>query len=375
MIPPASHDSPRDWYWPTPPPLEASSFGEILEAIRPSISRTLLDGPGWDRVRACTRDLPADAANYAFGFEYQLQQPTPAADLCIAIVLHTPVARQYVSRGQAAAADPTAAALAEVLVESEREGSFLSRVIGGAIVEYDLATEPVPQAPGLFLACPQFWDDQICGYTNPGVLTAVLAAATAQPECAEERRACERLFGAIPAGMRIIYAGTFPGREARAIRLLISGVEPGDLSSLLERVNWPGSIGAVATAIDGFCDVTPYVRVAIEVGPDGVSPRLGLEMFQARHATDRFNNSPAVWRRVIDRLVERDLCLPEKAVGLRDAARAEVVSDPVSGLRTRKGIHHIKIVLHGEHVQAKAYAFFTTKRFPKTAGDMLRIFG
>ena len=131
MILPVSRNNPlKRLCWPTSPPLAASSFGEVLEAIRPWISKALLDGPDWERVLAFNRDMPADFANSLFFFEHQLRHPSPDADLCIAIRLHTPIAEYYVSRGKAADADAAESALAEVLLESEREGSFLPRVIG-----------------------------------------------------------------------------------------------------------------------------------------------------------------------------------------------------------------------------------------------------
>ena len=376
MTSPASRDNPLKQLWgPTAPPLAASSFGEVLETIRPSISKALLDGPGWERVLAFTRDMPAVVADSLFFFEHRLGHPSPDADLCIVIWLHAPIAQYYVSRGKAADADAAESALAEVLLESEREGSFLSRVIGGAIVEYDLSTDPNPRSPGIILVCRKFLNNRNRGYTNPGILTAALAAATAQPECDDQRRAVETLVDALPAGVRISYAGAFPGRGSRAIRLLITGVKAADLPGMIKRINWPGSADAVSAAVSGFCDLTPYVTASLDVGPGGVSPRLGLEMFQIPNLIQRLDSNPEVWHRFIDRLVERDLCLPEKAVGLRDAANIEIVSDPASGLRTWKGINNFKIVLHGDHVEAKAYIFNGKPLQTLTTANVLRILG
>ena len=373
MTPPASRDTRLDRVWPAAVPLSAASFGEILEAIRPWIHKALLDGPGWKRVLAFTRGLPADAASYLFGFEYPLQRPAPDADLSIAVWLHTPIARHYISRGKAADADAAEAALAQVLVESERTGSFLSRVIGGAMVEYDLSTDAAFHSPGIFLASPKFWDPASSGYTNPGVLTAALAAATGQPECDEQRQVVEKLFDALPAGARIPHAGAFPGRGSRAIRLLIANVKAADLPGMMEHINWPGSADAVSATVSEFCDLTPYITASLDIGPGGVSPRLGLEMFQVLSPIQRLHSNPEVWHRFIDRLVERDLCLPGKAAGLRETARAETISDPAGDLRVSKGINHFKIALDGDHVEAKAYAFFNVRPL-LTAVDVLRIF-
>ena len=72
---------PHRVWWLTPPPILASSLGEVLTAIRPWISKELLDGPGWERMLAVARGLPADAANYQFGFEYALRHSSSDADL------------------------------------------------------------------------------------------------------------------------------------------------------------------------------------------------------------------------------------------------------------------------------------------------------
>ena len=371
--PPASRDDLRDFIWPYPPPLAASSFAEVMAAIRPYISKNLHDGWGWERMLACTRDLPAEAANYWFGFEYKLQDPLPSADLCIGVGLHSSVSRHYANRGKATGADAASAAFAQTLLESERDGSFLSQIIGGAIVEYDISTELGSRSPGIFLACPEFWDHKKRGYTNPGALTAALAAATAQPECDKQRRAVEMLFDALPSGARIAYAGAFPGRGSPAIRLLIAGIEADEAPGTLQRVNWPGSVSAAAAAVSGFRDLTPYITVAIDAGPDGISPRLGLEMFQSPSLLDRFESSPEVWHRFIDRLVEHDLCLPAKAVGLRDTVRVQFVADPTSGFRARRVINHFKIGLHDDSVEAKAYVSFSPMPPPLTP-LILRLF-
>ena len=350
----------------------APSFAEVLEIIRPWISKALIDGQGWERMLALGRGLPADVANYWCAFEFRLQDPSPEADLSISIWSHGLVARHYVNRGKAADANAADVAFAELLQESERDGSFLSRVIGGVILEYDLAAESSPRLPGIFLAPDELWDHGYRGHTNPGLLTAVLAAATARPECDEQRRAVETLFRALPASASIPYAGVFPGRGSDAIRLLIAGIEPAGLPSLLERANWPGSPGAVAAAVSEYCDLTPCITVALDVGRNGISARLGLEMFQSPKPTRRREDSPEVWLQLIGRLVKRDLCLPEKAAGLQDAADLALISDPASGLRTWRGINHIKIALHGDQVEAKAYVFI--ERPWLTMAEFLRVF-
>ena len=350
--------------------MTASSFAQVMTAIRPCISKDLHDGQPWERLLACTRDLPAEAATYWFGFEYKLQDPLPAADLCIGVRLHSLISRHYADRGRAAGADAAAAAFAQALLESERDGSFLSRVIGGAIVEYDISTDLGSRSPGIFLACPEFWDRGKRGHTDPGALCAALAAATGQPECDKQRQSLEMLFNALPSGVRIPFAGAFPGRGSRSVRVLVAGLEADDVPGLLQRVNWPGSISAATAAVSGFRDLAPYITVAIDVGPDGVSPRLGLEMFQSPSLLDRFESSPEVWQRFIDRLVERGLCLPAKAVGLRDTARLQFVADPASGFRARRVINHFKIGLHNDSVEAKAYVAFST--MPATLTPAIR---
>ena len=362
----------RNWY--PPRPVSAASFAAVLESIRPWISKALLDGPGWERVISFARNMPADAASCKFGFEHRLQVPSADADLSVGIWRNSPFAQHIVSGARTVEADPVERAFAQALLESERKGSLLSRTFGGAIVEYDIAANRGTRTPGIFLIGPRFWEPTSRGFTNPGLMTAAIAAAPGWPECDGQRRVVERLFDSLPEGVFVSGVGAFPSRASRAIRLLVAGVQAPCLPTFLGQLDWPGSPDSVADALSGFSEFAPKVTAALEVGEHCLLPRLGLELCPSVGSRDRIDCSTQVWHRFIDRLEERGLCLSAKAAGLRHCAHVKPVSDPASGWRAFTGINHFKIALEGDRVEAKAYVFFDPRPLLTTA-DLVLLFG
>ena len=340
---------------PVPQGLSVASLGEALQVLRPGIPRALLDGPAWERVVACTRDLPAVAATDMFGFEYRLQQEAPDADLSLAVSFRSDVALHYIERGAAADADAAVSALGWFLREGRRDDSFLSRVFGSMVVEYDLSTGVQRTSPpGFYLMpppCPVGGTARPA-HVNPGLLTAVLAAAAGRTEDAGDRRAVENVFDALPATARVLHAGVFPGRDPWVIRLEIAGIEEAELPRMLERVDWPGSVDAAIGVLSDLPDRSPHVWIALGVTSDGIFPRLGLEFFQGPNWR---SNKAGVWQRFIDRLVEKGWCLPGKAAGLRACTGAEHIFDKNRAFLARQGINHIKVSLQDSVVEAKAY--------------------
>ena len=73
------------------------------------------------------------------------------------------------------------------------------------------------------------------------------------------------------------------------------------------------------------------------------------------------------WWPVIDVLVQTGLCLPRKARGLRRWPGKETVFRGRRAFLLYRGINHIKIVLDGPAVHAKAYVGMTC--VPVTGGS------
>jgi hypothetical protein len=76
----------------------------------------------------------------------------------------------------------------------------------------------------------------------------------------------------------------------------------------LRDVEWEGDAARVTRVLDAAAEWTTHVGLSLDVG-EGVEPRLGLEMLNWTKPP----SPPSAWRACLRTLVERGLCLPEKA--------------------------------------------------------------
>ena len=333
------------------------AFGVTLTALRALIPRSLIDGPGWEWLLERVGELPGAAVASSCGFEFRLDETAPTADFFVMLGPGLALTEHYIREGKAATPGSVAAALARYLVRHCRSESAVTGWISGTMLEYDVAEVQPGQhpAPGVFLKLRRTRrpDGTTHYHCTPRVLTATLAQAVGWTTDTGEQGAVERVFGALPGG-GVVHAGALPGRAPRAIRLVVEGIEEADLPALLERLGWRGSIRTVAAVLTDLRDRLPRFRLSVDVAAQGLSPRLGLEMYLDEGIWLTTGRSD--WRLVVERLTERGWCLPEKAQGLLAWCALDRVYDREGVFFVYKGINHVKLTIEDGGVHAKAYA-------------------
>ena len=233
----------------------------------------------------------------------------------------------------------------------------------GTILEYDVANVQPGQhpAPGVFLKLrrtrrPGRADQH---HRTPRVLTATLAQAVGWTKDTSEQGAVERVFDALPTSGEVVHVGALPGRVPRAIRLIIKGIGAADLPALLERLGWRGSIRTVTAVLTDLRESLPRFRLSVDVAAQGLSPRLGLEMYLegewGQGFEDWLTTGRHDWRPVVGRLAALGWCLPEKAQGLVAWCALDRVYDRAGVFLVYKGINHVKLTIEDGGVHAKAY--------------------
>jgi hypothetical protein len=340
------------------------AFGAILTELRALIPRALIDGPGWERLLGRVGELPGAEAAFRCGFEFRLDEAAPAADFFIVLGPGPALTEHYIRQGKAVTPGSAAAALARYLVRHRQSDSSETGWTIGTILEYDVAEVRPGQhpAPGVFLKLRRTRRPDRASHHHcvPRVLTATLAQAVGWTEDTGEQDAVERVFRTLPASAEVVHMGALPGRAPRAIRLIIQGIEAADLPALLKRLGWRGSIRTVAAVLTGLRDRLPRFRLSVDVAAQGLSPRLGLEMYLEGESGREFENwlttGRSDWRPVVERLTERGWCLPEKAQGLLAWCALDRVYDRKGVFLVYKGINHVKLTIEDNGVHAKAYA-------------------
>ena len=350
---------------------QADSVGELLEQFRNRIPPALINGRGWETLLERARALPVSLATTGFGFELPLHEPEPRADLGLGLFEGSLSAAHFEDWCRSQPEDPSQTALVQLLREMGRRGSALRRVAGTKVLlEYDIdpAHQGAPPDPGIFLYPAA--DALSAEGPDPGdlgvVADALVAASGWQPDVAERRQA-ERLFPAMPRGTHIGAVGAFPARN-RGLRVAIMGFrKTRDLTTFLDRIDWPGRHSAVAPFVSKKeeRDAFAYLAASLDIQAGGLGPGLGVSFY----ATDTpwpTNIDP--WMGLIDGLREQDLGVrPKLSTLATSCAGAEMMFGRRGMLFVARGIHHIKMSLVGERIeQVKAYVFFLV--FPPGQG-------
>ena len=325
--------------------------------MRSLIPPALIGEPGWETLQALTRCLPFCVTDHLFGFEFDLCDASPAADFCVASPLGSRLAKFYGEQADIPLSDVISTDLGRFLREQARDQqSFLSRTGAGVILEYDLVGVPPGQrsVPGFFIvdASPS-GSDKLRVHDDPEGLIATLLTAAGWGREAVSMSQMERVWAALGQKGVVAQAGAMPGRGQRAVRLVVQGVANEDICEVLERLQWPGDPALAVTSLLELAGlVRPRAALSIDVTSRGLSSRLGLELFRP---TQHYRTDRAGWGSLIDQLEERQWCLSDKAKGMREWPRMEILMARGNIYRVRQFINHIKLVVDSGAVSAKAY--------------------
>ena len=135
------------------------------------------------------------------------------------------------------------------------------------------------------------------------------------------RPAFDQVLERLPEGAHIKQIGTMTGRGELAImRLVILFPSWETIPGGLAAIGWQGDTAALKEALEPWKE-TQGIAVNIDLGEDGVLPKIGVEVFSRwRHQilVDKF----------ITRLEEAGLCLPSKGNALRRWIRISPDGDP-----------------------------------------------
>ena len=244
------------------------------------------------------------------------------------------------------------------------------------MLEYDIAgIEPdASPDPGLFLGLRAAASPGDSGVCCPGDALAELTNAVGWNDDAGERMVVDRVVGALPPGGRLDHVGAMPGRSFRAVRVIVNGIKSEEMPVFLERSGWPGSVRNVIDALAYWRDVLPYFRPCFDASARGLRPRLGLEMFPRTERKGRWavgdwlSTGIRTWLPVLERLEERELCLPAKGIGLRAFPGLDRVFRKEGAFILHRGLNHVKLTIEGDTLEAKAYAGFRLLEMNPDAG-------
>lgn len=312
----------------------AATVAGTLRTFAGRVPECLLSAAALADCDAVARHLPADLT-HCLGFELALGSEAARADF--ALQVSAPAARRLLARapwGWAGAGGAWARvrAFAEAWVEP---GSALATAVPSVWLEYDIEPGAAATAvPSVFLTVDGAGAD---------VVARGLALLAGDPLPAGVAAVLRDCAAALPPGGRLLQAGTMLARAPAGVRLCVAGLDAAAVPAYLRAAGWPGPTGAVQQLLGDLLGDADRVVVHLDV-LGGLLGRIGLEaaLDGNRELAGRRERR---WSVLLDRLVARGLCRPDKRDGIAawaGSARVQLPHKPWPTVLYR-GLSHVKL--------------------------------
>ncbi len=171
----------------------------------------------------------------------------------------------------------------------------------------------------------------------------------------------------MPKNATLFQIGTLLSRSADGVRIYINKLQPKEVIPYLNSIGWFDETGEFTKLIKEVKDMADRFVVSFDVNEDGIGPRVGIEL----SFDSKIFQKETRWVKLLDYLVDKNLCLSEKRDALLNyqGSEEEFTDLTMEPLKAASGnlnkifsstivryISHIKIVYQpAEILEAKAY--------------------
>jgi len=340
------------------------SLADTLDVLKGPLAPALAPANAYAATRAAAARLPAGLTSWAY-LECRLGGAPAPPDLIVEVRERQ---RGVLAGGgpgpalpAALAGDPVWERVAALARRWADPRSALHRALYCLWLEFDVSAH-APGAlplPGVFAG----FTPEAATRGTPEACARLAAEAvevlTGAALGAARARLLLRMHRALPPGASMYYAGVLLPRGTEVMRLCPGDIAARDLPAYLARVGWPGDLPRLRDTLREFARARRGALAADAAllhldATDEVLPRLGMEYV--------FDRRPQVRGALAERaflalLVRRGLCTPAEAAALEAFPGCGIERLPQHLWRSMvvRRVNHIKLVMDGDAVQAKAY--------------------
>lgn len=351
---------------------DCQSIGDVLRLVAPRIRPELVDAIGMARLYHVADQLPAEIAPF-WGLELRLGERAARADILweiaqgngsISALAGDQVPSPVLNRS-AFWDDLSSFAL------DWRDGSRWKPILGNVWLEVDSASADGPELEGCLNKPCMFWgpNRQSKG-TDRTLLAALSELGRRFFQLDIDNCHLMKFADALPDTATVFQMGVMGARDVVVTRLCLTGLTCSAAVAWLEQIGWPGDLATVETVWQTYADPLGEPALNIDLMPDGVGPKLGIELYAKENA---FSTQP--WDTALYQLESAGLARPEKISALRGLPFIEKYALPtwspdgpqVIYPALSCNLHHLKLVIVGSVVtEAKAYVGVLRPPFNQT---------
>ena len=326
-----------------------------------------------DPALVCRRDVDRSLAIARFlprwqcaGYECRLGDPAPRADFGVHLRRSHATTIDRAILAQAEPGEHSQAAWRRLdqfsRVWSERL-TPISRAVPAISLEFDLHSSSARlAAPSVFFSihpgrvgapAGSGRAAGVCSHVVRGVLEALGV------DVGRSRRTLEGCLDVVLSRVGFLQFGVWLARPVDTFRVCAPGLPLSEIQALVKALRWAGPADAYQSQWRDLLQFGDRGTVHFDVG-EGVSAKLGVEITFGESSASFQRDDPEDTR-LLDYLVEHDLCLPDKrdallswVGGFRLASRGP--SDAEAAPIFLRTISHVKLVFQpGRAPEAKAY--------------------
>ena len=351
-----------------PPQPSCARLSEVLAMVEPQLGAALLDAPGLAALRCVAERVPAALSPF-WGLEVRLGDPAPRADLLWEVAQGNGGIPTLAGRNRHDSASGVTAALRERSPLWRKLGRFAEewldspdwlRRLGNIWLEVDSASASSDAALAACLDRPNLfwgWNPLVPGSDRD--LLAHLATLGRRLFGLDLHQArIDAIVDTIPAQGTVFQMGVM-ARAIPSMRLCVKGLDTGAMVRWLAAIGWPGNRARLRDTLVRLQPRCGAIALDVDILPDRVGPKLGLELYSARRTL-----SMDTWQPLHDELIALGLAGADKLTALAnfpsyrryrllDAWRR---TPPLLYPALVTNLHHLKLVVEGDAAtEAKAY--------------------
>ncbi|KYK33874.1 MAG: hypothetical protein AYK22_05910 [Thermoplasmatales archaeon SG8-52-3] len=171
----------------------------------------------------------------------------------------------------------------------------------------------------------------------------------------------------MPTNATLFQIGTLLSRSTDSIRIYVNKLRPKQVIPYLNSIGWFDDTGEFTKLINDIKNMADRFVLSFDINEDGIGQKIGIEL---SFTTKTFQNETR-WSKLLDYLVDKDLCLSEKREALQkyQGSEEDFTEINMEPLKAASGnlnkiftstivryISHVKIVYEpGDILEAKAY--------------------